>query len=198
MFARDRPPRRGPELGKGRDLFEKNHVASWLWCAFLQAPMRAPGLVETTRGVLVAAGIKTTEVVGQPEQEPKLFYAQIGARERGVPAPRVGSLDELFQHVHGHALDTVAHKKLVGAGEAVDRGYQPENEAVVGRREPAPSRAPDRSLSRSRVPSAIPQPHHARGRVTETRPGGSAPWTPAGCKEVKIHGVSVLAIRKPS
>ena len=79
------------------------------------------------------------------------------------------------------------------------RRRQPQNEPVMGLQRGAPSPVRDLQRPRSNLtpPSSRPLGQHKK------RPGGSASWTPAGGKEVRIHEVSsryrasVRATRKP-
>ena len=91
----------------------------------------AAGLVETTGGVLVAAPVEVAEVVGEAEKETELLDAQVGTGEGRLPAPGVGGLDERFQHVERGALNAVAEKEALSTWKPVERGDQPEDEAVV-------------------------------------------------------------------
>ena len=71
------------------------------------------------------------EVVGEVQKEAELLDAEVGAGERRLPAPGVAGLDERLQHVEGRAFNAVAEKEALGAGEAVEGGDEPDDEAVV-------------------------------------------------------------------
>ena len=89
----------------------------------------APGLVEGTGGVLVAARVQVLQVHGEADEEAQLLDAEVGAGEVRFPVPGVGRLDEGFEDVQGAVLDAVAEEELVAAGEALQRGDELQNEA---------------------------------------------------------------------
>ena len=91
----------------------------------------AARLVEAAGGVLVAAVVEMTEVVGEAEQEAELFNTEVGAGEVGRPSTGIRSLDERLQHVESRALDSVAEEEALGARKAVQCGDEPQDEAVV-------------------------------------------------------------------
>ena len=148
----------------------------------------APGLVETAGRVPVAAPVEVAEVVGEAEEEAQLFDAEVGAGECCLPTPGVGGLDEGFQNVEGGALDAVAEKEALSAGEAVEGGDEPEDEAVVEFEGWAgfaggvpgwlgcPPGEP--SAFRSLRSGSSARPVHTCEDGRGPRPGGAAPWTP--------------------
>ena len=91
----------------------------------------APCLVEGAGGVLVAARAQVAQVRGEADEEAQLLDAEVGAGKGRLAAAGVGGLDEGFQNVEGGALDAVAEKEALSAGEAVEGGDEPEDEAVV-------------------------------------------------------------------
>ena len=92
----------------------------------------APGLVESACRMLVAARVQVAEVHGEADEEPQLLDAEVGAGQVGFPFPGVGRIDEGFEDVQGGALDAVAEEELLAAGEALQRGDEPQQEAVPG------------------------------------------------------------------
>ena len=93
--------------------------------------------------------------------------------------PRIGGLDQRFEHVDGDSLDAVADGELVAPGEFLNRRHQPHQKLIV-------------SLNcRARAFGIVRHRNHTRKKLDQ----GFA-LDPRG-KEVKIQGVSVLPSRKP-
>ena len=82
----------------------------------------APGVVDTARRMLVAAQVQDAQVPREPEQETEFLKPQVGIGEVTQPAPRIGRLDQAFEHVHGGRLDAVAKQELVAARKALHVG----------------------------------------------------------------------------
>ena len=75
--------------------------------------------------------VAVAEVVGEVQKEAELLDAEVGAGERRLPAPGVAGLDERLQHVRGPCVQCGRREEALGAGEAVEGGDEPDDEAVV-------------------------------------------------------------------
>src|SRR5271166_1791948 len=92
---------------------------------------QASSVIERARRILVTASIQQSQVGGESDQEPQFLNPQISSTQSFHAVPRIGGVDERFEHVQRSDFDAIAESEFVALGKFLHRGQKPYKELIV-------------------------------------------------------------------